>query len=300
MNPLIDIEQLSKHYDGRAVVDRIDWKVAPGQSWALLGHNGAGKSTLIRMLMGFTPPSGGRVAVLGHDPFEMPVAARADVGFVPEDSMLPPWASVNDILAMHAALYAEWNAGRCADLLERFRLPCKARVATLSRGMNRKLMLLLALSQSPRLLLLDEPGAGLDVESRRELLGLIGEFLADGESSVVFSTHLVTDVGRIADHVAILRDGAMVRTASADDLLENTKRVRMPADVWLETATRWEAGGVVDVEGAETWRTVLLDNATAVSPLVSELEARGVERIDLPLEDVFLALGTVAGSERPA
>lgn len=141
----LSTEKLTKFYDTRAVVRELDWRVPVGAACALLGPNGAGKSTTLKLLLGFTPASGGVARILGADPFALTPALRARIGYVSERPILPSWARVERVIAFHAGLYPRWNRALEKELGAAFTLHTRARVAELSKGQNRSLMLLLAL-----------------------------------------------------------------------------------------------------------------------------------------------------------
>ncbi len=288
MTDAIRTHTLAKFYDGRAVVEELSWAAPTGTAWGLLGANGAGKSTTLRMLMGFTPPSQGRAEVLGEDCRSMTPAARARLGYVAEQPLLPSWLRVDELLRFHRGLYPAWDGTRERQLLELFELSPRARISTLSKGQNRRLMLTLALAQNADLLLLDEPASGLDVAARRQLLTLLGEFLSGGPRTLVLSSHIVTDVERIVTHVAFMRQGRLIDTAPLDALHEQVKRVRMPAALWDETEATWRAARPLAVESRGSTRSATVRRLDLVPDAV--LDHPGVEILGLGLEDIYLAI----------
>lgn len=132
----IHVEKLSRHFGRIEALSEVDLSVAPGTIYGLLGHNGAGKTTLIRTLLGLLPASAGRVTVLGCDPMREPVALKRRLGYVPEDLSVYPWMTVDEIVRFCAGLYPSWDDRRIEHLIERFELPRRRRIATLSRGMR--------------------------------------------------------------------------------------------------------------------------------------------------------------------
>ena len=286
----LSTEKLTKFYDTRAVVRELDWRVPVGAACALLGPNGAGKSTTLKLLLGFTPASGGVARILGADPFALTPALRARIGYVSERPILPPWARVERVIAFHASLYPRWNRALEKELGAAFALHTRCRVAELSKGQNRSLMLLLALCQGADLLVLDEPASGLDVAARRQFLGLLADFLAEGNRTVVLSTHLLGDVERLASHVTILRGGVCVAQEPLDELKRRVKRLRLP----LAAAEQLQASlapGVLlasATAGRSTQLTLRLDEA--LESRLRMLPPAEVEWLDLPLEEIYLAL----------
>jgi len=288
---------LTKFYEERAVVRELDWEVPVGAAVALLGPNGAGKSTTLKLLLGFTPASAGDVRILGSDPWELAPETRARIGYVSEKPILPPWIRVERLIAFHASLYPRWDRVLAHELAATFVLNGSRRVGELSKGQNRALMLLLALSQRPELLLLDEPASGLDVAARRAFLQLLADYLSDGERTLVISSHLLTDVERLVSHVAILRAGRLIAHAPLDGLKESIRQVRLPIAAADQLRANLPAGCVL--ASAEAGRSALLTlqlDGRALEDLLDGVAREQVEVAGLPLEEIYLAL---VGAERP-
>lgn len=285
----IETRSLTKVYDGERVVDGLDWTVPRGAACAFLGPNAAGKSTTLRMLMGFTHPTAGTCRVLGEDPWDLRPATRARVGYVAEQPLLPPWIRVGALVDFHRSLYPAWSTKLERELLELFELPLAKKVSQLSKGQHRRLMLTLALAQAPDLLILDEPGAGLDVAARRQLLSLLADYLAGEGKTLVLSTHIVTDVERIASHVAVIAHGRMVAHTELDELHENVKQVRMPRAFWDRTVARWEAAGILAADVGEHAVTLTVRHFHTHGRFVlAELSEGEVHAQHGPHEDLYL------------
>ena len=218
---------------GFALAD-VSFELPTGYVLGLLGPNGAGKTTAIRTLLGMLRPESGSVEVLGRT-LPAPDDLRQDVGVVLDrPSLVEDWR-LDDVERALRPFYRRWDAARYAELLAGFGLDRRARVKALSRGMAMKLQIAVALSHDARLLLLDEPTSGLDPVARDELVGILGDYLVDEGRSVLFSTHITSDLERIADHLTLLRAGRVVRTGTRDDLLAAYRLVRgsaeeLPAD----------------------------------------------------------------------
>ncbi len=312
----IETEALTKRYQGPPVVDQLDWALPVGSACALLGPNGAGKTTTLQMLLGFTPPTSGTCRVLGAEPWDLAPEVRARIGFVSEEPILPGWLRVRDLVAYHASLYPRWGRERADELLALFRLDSRQKVEALSKGQNRRLMLLLAFAQGADLLVLDEPGSGLDVQARRHLLELLADYLAEGDRTLLLSTHLVTDVERIASDVAVLAGGRLRAFAPLDDLYEHVKTLRIPFELYERTRERWRAADPLSSERVGDAQ-VLVVRSFQSQPLHVLRELSGgdvqvvngdrsdtylastgdaIEVLHMPLEDVYLALSN--GSAR--
>jgi ABC-2 type transport system ATP-binding protein len=197
----------------------------------LLGVNGAGKTTLIRALAGLIWPDAGTLRVLGAAPWDLPEAARKQIACVGQDMQLPGWMTAEAAFKLHARVFPQWNGRLAAELLDEFKLPSGTRFSRLSHGQRQKLAVLLGIGQNARLLILDEPMSALDVPARRAVLSRLLEVVADGERTILLSSHLLTDLERIVDQVALINRGRLVVQASLDELKAAARKLRIPAAV---------------------------------------------------------------------
>ena len=290
----LETEGLAKAYGSRLVLRGLDWRVPTGSACALLGPNGAGKSTTLKLLLGFTPPTSGNVRILGVEPWRLDVVQRARIGYVSERPILPPWARVDRLIAFHASLYPRWDRRLEKELGASFALQGGRRVGELSKGENRSLMLLLALCPRAELLLLDEPASGLDVAARRQFMGLLADFLAEGERTVVLSTHLLSDVERLVSHVAILRAGVCVAQDSLDALKRTVVRLRMPLAAAEQLQASLAPGELLASETAGRVTQLTLRTTEALEARLTRHPPDELERLELPLEEIYLALTAAA------
>lgn len=224
----IEVEGLTKHFGRQAVVDELTLRVPTGSIFGLLGNNGAGKSTTIRMLVGHLRPTSGTVRVLGVDPQHHDQAERQRVAYLSDRMEIPGWMTPQSAIAMNRALFPTWDEALSERLLDRFRLRKAGRYRRMSLGARRKTLLLLTLCQGADLLVLDEPTLGLDVESRRTFLDCLLDIALTGERTVLLSSHLVNDVERVVDRVAILRDGRLVMEGNLESLKDGIRRLHIP------------------------------------------------------------------------
>ncbi len=219
---IVVIDHVTKDFGGKTAVKDLSFDVPAGQICGLLGPNGAGKTTLFRLLMGILKATRGRLLVDGLDAFEDRVEAKRRIGFLPDEPVFYSYLSAREILELSAAMHG-LNPREAMERME----PVIARMKLsdemdnyaedYSRGMKKKLGLLLAMLHQPRLLVLDEPTNGLDVESTRLFYELIGEAAAQG-STVLFSTHLMDHVARLCSHAVVIAEGKMVAQGSLDAL----------------------------------------------------------------------------------
>ena len=178
------------------------------------------------MMMGLVRPTCGKVSVLGHDVFEDPLSVRQAVGYVPDAHLMDRWMRVSEVVDFCRAAYLRWNDDRCRELIELFELDPRKRVTHLSKGMQVKLSLVLAVSHEPELLIMDEPMAGLDPIAREEFLDGVIRTVCDRGQTILFSSHSMDDVQRIADTVGFLFRGRLLVHENIEDLLSRTKRIR--------------------------------------------------------------------------
>jgi ABC-2 type transport system ATP-binding protein len=223
-------------------------QVPEGAVYVLVGPNGAGKTTTLKILLGLMERDAGRVQVLGLDPASHGPHVRAQIGYVPERGDWGyPFMPVRRLLQHHAAYYPGWDAGYAAQLARAFELPLDQRMERLSKGVARRVHLLLALAHRPRLLLLDEPTDGLDPVMRDETLGLLAEHVAETGCTVLISTHLVHEMDRLADHLGVIQAGRLTAQLSRDTLHRMLRRYR--ADIPMGWSGAPEIDGAVVKRG---------------------------------------------------
>ncbi len=213
---------------GVDVLRGVTFSVESGEVVGLLGKNGAGKTTLMRIAMGMLEVRKGHARLFGLDPRREPIEVKRRVGYVSEEQILPPFLKVRDVVDLHRGLFPTWDDGMARDLAERFQLSPSAKIKTLSKGQARQVALLCAVSHRPKLLLLDEPAGGLDPIARREFLETSIRLLNETGSTILFSSHYMTDVERLAERVVMLHDGRVLIDSQLDDLREGFSVALIP------------------------------------------------------------------------
>jgi ABC-2 type transport system ATP-binding protein len=283
-------ERLGKSYDGRTILAGIEATLAPGQVVGLLGVNGAGKTTLLELLLGLSPPSEGVARLFGHLSLEVPQREKALIGYVPQRDELLDSLSVRQHLELFASFYPEWDAALVEKLTVEWAIAPSQRVGRMSPGERQKLAIIAALAHRPALLVLDEPVASLDPLARRRFLEQIVQISADPHRAVLFSSHIVSDVERLANVIWILRDGRMRWQGDLDTLKESVVRVHV-ADGSLE-AVAAQFANVVTGETARRGRSTFVALRSADEDWAAlEQELAGRARFEkLGLEDIFLEL----------
>jgi ABC-2 type transport system ATP-binding protein len=220
MTPAIVTEGLGKRFRAKWALRDCSFEVPEGRICGLVGANGAGKTTLLRLLTGLSHPTTGRAEVAGQVPRD-DAAFLSEVGYLAQEIPLYRRWSAEEHMRMGAHLNPRWDDAWCRDRLRSLRIPFDQRVGTLSGGQRAQVALALALAKHPRVLLLDEPVAALDPLARRDFLSTLGEAVADGDLTVVLSSHLVADLERVCDHLIVLAESETVLAADLDDVLAN-------------------------------------------------------------------------------
>jgi ABC-2 type transport system ATP-binding protein len=218
---------LCKQYGKHRALRGLQLQVPEGAVYLLVGPNGAGKSTTIKILLDQVRPTAGDVEVLGVNPQRHPALVRANVGYVPEQlDWGYGWMRVGRLLEHHARFFPSWDSAYARRLSESFALKLDQKMSTLSKGQGRRVHLVMALAHRPPLLLLDEPTDGLDPVMRDDTLGVLIEHLAETPTTVLLSTHHVTEVEHLADHIGVLRDGELRAQMPLDELRRDLRRYR--------------------------------------------------------------------------
>ncbi len=212
----IETCELTRKFGHVRAVDAVTMEIPEGAVFGLLGANGAGKSTLLKLLIGHLRPASGRALVLGQPPGRAQLWER--VGYVAQARYLPQWMTARECLDFSRPLRPQWDAAKAAELVRRLELPLDGHVRDLSRGHYVRLQIALALAHNPAAILLDEPTSGLDPVGRHELLSILIDEVSARGCAVLFSSHIVEDIERMADHVAIMDRGKVVAKGTVDTL----------------------------------------------------------------------------------
>jgi ABC-2 type transport system ATP-binding protein len=221
----LDVQGLCKSYRGFRL-ENASFSLPTGFVMGLIGPNGAGKTTLIRLIMNLIRPNAGQIRVFGLDHQDDEVAIRSRIGFVYDTPCYDPGARLHTIARTLAPFYPTWDEQEFDRLMCEFELPHHKKFKSLSHGMTNKFALALALAHHPDLLVMDEPTSGLDPVFRHELIELLRDRMGDGRLSILFSTHITTDLERFADYITSVRKGRIVFSQSRDDILDSWSVVK--------------------------------------------------------------------------
>jgi ABC-2 type transport system ATP-binding protein len=281
----IELQGVCKSFRRTQVLSNLTMRVERGKTFAFLGRNGAGKTTSIRMLLGLLKCDQGEVRVLGIDPAIDPLQVRARVGYLAEDQQMYGWMRVEEIVRFVAPFYAMWDHDLALKYLREFELPLATKVKHLSKGQNVRLGLVLALAHRPELVILDDPALGLDPVMRKQFnRDLITHLQGEGRT-VFYSSHLLYEVEPVADEVAILDGGRLVRQADTETLRRDVKQFVL--DRAALAAVRDDMS-VLELQRAGEDVAATVQNASAVRALLDR-EGIGYRVNDLNLDEIFAA-----------
>jgi ABC-2 type transport system ATP-binding protein len=286
--PVIAVAHLSRSFGAKQALSDVSLDVTPGCVFGLVGENGAGKSTLIKHLLGLWRARTGTVRLFGLDPVADPVAVLGRVGYLSEEPDLPGWMRVGELLRYTQAFHSRWDTGYAEQLRDQFALDPEARVRTLSKGQRARLGLIAAEAHRPDLLILDEPSSGLDPIVRRDILEAIIRTVTDEGRTVLFSSHLLDEVERVSDYLAMLHRGVLRFCAPLEDVKARHRRIVIQFE-----RPQFEppnVSGAIRVDGAGREWTVICD-AEKIHPaaMAQHLGAAVVDDTVASLDEIFVA-----------
>ncbi len=284
---VIKLEHVFRRYGAKVALNDITFSIPRGGVLGLVGANGAGKTTLIRHVLGLLRAQEGQVQVFGLNPVTQQVEVLRRVGYLSEDRDLPPWITVGELLRYSRALYPNWDPVYAEQLREQFQLPASARVRTLSKGELAKAGLLVALAHRPELLVLDEPSSGLDPLVRRELLEAIVRAVGEEGRTVLFSSHLLDEVARVSDRVAMLNAGRLVLHGELDVIMESHRRVIIR--LGHSSPPPILPGALSVCGGPEEWTAICNGSPTPFRRALAEVQGEVVDETGATFEEIFHA-----------
>lgn len=295
---VVEFNNIHRSYQkGDDVLNGVTLDLGAGQVVGLVGKNGAGKTTLLRIALGLLEAQQGTVRLFGLDPRSEPIEVKSRVGFVSEDQILPPFLKVEQVLDLHRNLFPTWDETVARSLIERFAIPRRSKIRTLSKGQARQVALVCAVAHEPELLLLDEPAAGLDPAARREFLETSIQLLNQSGTTILFSSHYMTDVERLADRIVMLHDGRVLIDSQLDDLREHYSLALVPHNGGASRSKLTSLESCLGVrDRADALHAIFsLEPETTARLLESELGVDDILCSRIALEEMFIEL---AGGQR--
>ncbi|TGM57281.1 ABC transporter ATP-binding protein [Leptospira biflexa] len=303
MKPILTVKQVSKSYEnGFQALKTVNWEVADGEIHALLGPNGAGKTTLINLICGIVSPSAGEVTVDGHDIILDFKKTRSLIGLVPQELSVHAFETVWASVSFTRGLYGKpANPGYIEEVLKSLSLWDKKdqRIMTLSGGMKRRVLIAKALSHEPRILFLDEPSAGVDVELRKDMWKIV-ESLRKKGVTIILTTHYIEEAESIADRISVIRKGEIFLTENKDKLMKQlgTKQLRIELKKSIKSLPKSLSKfklELADNNSALVFTYDRSDDSSVITKLLDDLKKEKIQFSDLStkqssLEEIFVQL----------
>jgi ABC-2 type transport system ATP-binding protein len=286
---VIEICDLSRQFGATPALKNVTLTVPRGVVFGLVGTNGAGKTTLIKHMMGLLKPQRGSVSVFGSNPVTNPTAVLSRVGYLSELNELPEWMSVHELVRFTRAFYPAWDESYAESLRRTFELDDTRLVQQLSKGQRARLGLLLALAHRADLLILDEPSSGLDPLVRRDILRAIIKTISDEGRTVVFSSHLLDEVERVADQVAIIESGRIIQNETLESLKASYHRLFLRFGAAPEKPPQID--GFFNWQGGDNnWSVFYRGESADLDRIMARFNAHVLERAAPSLQEIFMAL----------
>lgn len=296
-DPIV-VENLVKYYEGRCILDGVSFAVPRGCIYGLLGRNGCGKTTMIRILLGLEPPTRGRTLVLGQDSTRLSAQTHGRIGYVAEGHNLIQHYKVGRLVGLCRGLSLQWNEEFFQHLMGTFRLPLDRKVKELSAGMRAELNLALAMAIDPELLILDDPTLGLDTIARRQFLELAIDVIQRQGRTILFSSHILADVERIADRIGVIVAGRLVVDCTLEELKSRIRKLRLifpeaaPEDLCLTEIVNQQKQGREMILTVANWNP-------QKQALLETFHPESCTELPMSLEDIFIECTRPAASVVP-
>lgn len=287
MTSVIRTHRLTKHYGQKRVVDCLDLNIEQGQVYGFLGRNGAGKSTTIKMLMGMVRPDSGTAELLGENVATLNPKTRERIAYIAEGHPLYNWMTIEEAVKFTQAFYSKWNATLVEQILDHFELSRKQKLRRLSCGQRAQVSLALAIAPEPELLILDDPTLGLDTVVRRDFLESLIQIIQSKGRTILFSSHILGDVERVADRIGIMVGGVLRVDCPVDHFRASIKKLVLdfsgpaPEEVPCPGLVNcWNLGKQLEL--------ILVGYDDAQRAAVEALDPKNIQVVDLNLEEAFI------------
>lgn len=286
---VISMKGVSKNYGNNMALNNADLEMDKGNILGLIGKNGAGKTTLIKCLLGITKPDKGEISVFGDPAADLSVATKHRIGYVPQKIVGFNWMKIKDLMEYTGAFYDNWNDEFINDLLNEWNLDPNAKIEGLSSGERQKVAIIQAMGHDPDLYVLDEPVASLDPTARRAFIKKMVELNAEQNKTILFSTHITSDIERIAADVAFIKNGKILFRRDLGELKEKIVKLNIHSTVPLPqqmplkniiSIERNSKDAVVTIDGYEEGLTEKIERSLNASVFVEHMN----------LEDIFMEI----------
>ncbi|WP_430885840.1 ABC transporter ATP-binding protein [Fusibacter sp. JL216-2] len=293
---MLTVNQLHKNIVGRPILTDINFQTTPGSITGIIGENGAGKTTLLKLISGILRPSSGGVLYKDMDVFNNH-DVRHDIAFVTEEADFFKYARVKDIVNFMNDVYNHFDEQHFHALNQIFQIPLDTKIQKLSKGMRMKVSLMVGLGIRPKLLLLDEPTTGLDPMSRKNLFRILMDEVAQNQTSIIISSHLLNDLEQICDHIIMIRDGKIISNSSLESLKSSIRQIQVCFNNHIPAGLS-EIPGIMNIKtiGRVAYLTINGDMED-VTKILETMDILFWEPIDLKLEDIFITTNKVGETD---
>jgi ABC-2 type transport system ATP-binding protein len=288
LQPVIEINRLTKYYGSREIVRDLSLNVPSGSIYGFLGRNGMGKTTTIRILLGLEEPTRGQTRVFGEDSREISPQTRARIGYLPEGHHVYGWMTVKECGQFQASYFPKWEQEIFEAVITHFRLTLKMKAGHLSRGQRAGLCLAMTLAPQPELLVLDDPALGLDPVARRSLLQSMLYVTRQPNRTILFSSHLLSDVERVADRILVLDGGALRANCTVEHFRDRLRHYVLKFRDTPPSAP--EIPGLLESFRTDRELAVTFANPPAnLEAQLASLQPESIEQVKMTLEDAFIS-----------
>jgi ABC-2 type transport system ATP-binding protein len=285
---MVEVDGVSRRFGETVALDEVSYRAGEAKVYGMVGANGAGKTTLIKHLLGLLRAKSGAVRVFGLDPVHHSVEVLRRIGYLSEERELPEWMRVDELMRYTQAFFPNWDMGYARQLLETFELDGALKVKALSKGMRAQVGLVAAVAHRPELLILDEPSTGLDAVVRKDILDAMVRAVADEGRTVIFSSHLLDEVERMADHVTMIHQGRVVLDGTLETVRGAHAKTRVRFPERLERPPEIE--GVLALEGeGRSWTVIHDGTPDGLRASLALHQGEVVQSREATLEEIFVA-----------
>ncbi|MBV1911791.1 MAG: ABC transporter ATP-binding protein [Kangiellaceae bacterium] len=284
-SPVVSFDKLNKSYKDKQVLRNLQAQIMPGQIVGLVGRNGAGKTTLIESIMGLKELDSGSISVWQQSLGKLSDSQKQRIGFVPQDNIGFEWMKVADYLSYFGGFFDGWDEQYADSLISKWKIDKKARIANLSGGQQQILQVIQAISIQPKLLILDEPVAHLDPNMRRQFLAELVELTCELGTTILFSTHIISDLERIASHIALLNNGCIEYFYELEDIKQHTAHLLFDKPIENQNLPPYLINYTQLANGSKA--TQVRPSSTSIEELETKLNTN-ITATPLSLEDWYL------------